>query len=219
VIATTTPVHAATTALTSAVQTLPSDLELAEITGITGTVDFAALDSYNTQVQLVKLETTQQEAEQRQLLTELGAYNTTTDTYNSESAAANAAADRVNAQLATVGTEIDEHNAQPHDFELPDQEAAYIAYENQANQLNAEQSQLNSEADAVNEEQSRLEQEESLLGTEKEQLASAMEAHNAKDDALQTRSDAGRRGSPGTRLRRADRPLPDLQRGLPGHRP
>lgn len=75
-----------------------------------------------------------------------------------------------NAKVDALQARIDAHNAEPHTFELPDQQAAADAYQAEANELNAEKNTLNAEGSSIRAEQTKVDNEETSLSTEKDQL-------------------------------------------------
>jgi predicted nucleic acid-binding Zn-ribbon protein len=81
-------------------------------------------------------------------------------------------------QLQTLAQEIDEHNAQPHTFQLPTQQAEYDAYQAEADALNARKSALNSQVDDINSRLSEVADAEEALASAEEQLDSDINDYN-----------------------------------------
>ncbi|MFL6110048.1 MAG: coiled-coil domain-containing protein, partial [Catenulispora sp.] len=126
-------------------------------------------------------ETTEQTLEARAT-----SLNTKVDAYTKADAAVADQVKQHNAKVDALQTRIDAHNAAPHVFELPDQQAAADAYEAEANELNGEKNTLNAEQSSIQAEQTKLDTEEGSLSTEKDGLQKDVDSFSRALTALQS---------------------------------
>lgn len=125
------------------------------------------------------------EATEQSLETRATSFNTKADAYNKEDAAVADKVKQHNAKVDALQARIDAHNAAPHTFVIPDQEAAAAAYEAEANELNGEKNTLNAEQSSIQAEETKLDTEEGGLATEKEQLQKDIDTFSRALAALQ----------------------------------
>lgn len=83
-----------------------------------------------------------------------------------------------------LNQEIDAHNAQPHDFVLPDEEQASAAYKAEADGLNFRQSVLKMEHDALVSQLSQLGDQERALADDEDSVNADIAAFNQQVDAV-----------------------------------
>ncbi|WP_246493493.1 DNA/RNA non-specific endonuclease [Crossiella cryophila] len=121
------------------------------------------------------------------------AHNQKSGAVRQKAAGWNGKAAALNQETAALQVRINAHNARPNTFRLPQQQAAYMAYNAEAAQLRSEQSQiqakqnaLNAEKAATTAEQNQITTEGQQLDREKQQLNQRITAHNNGITTLQS---------------------------------
>ena len=78
----------------------------------------------------------------------------------------------------SLNEQIEVHNGEPHDFEIPQQQAEADAYQEEADELNSQVSALESEATTVSGEISGVEDAENQLADDEDALDEQIDAYN-----------------------------------------
>ncbi|WP_212238170.1 polymorphic toxin-type HINT domain-containing protein [Catenulispora pinistramenti] len=91
----------------------------------------------------------------------------------------------IESQITDLNNQISAHNAEPHEFELPEQQAAYDAYNAEADALNSRRSALQSQAASIQSNVTNLQNAETSIQTKQTQLQTDVQTHNDAVEALQ----------------------------------
>lgn len=94
-------------------------------------------------------------------------------------------ANALNSQAETLNSEIDAHNAEPHTFELPDQEAAYEAYNEEKANLDAQKASLQNQLNALSSQSDKLQSDQAKAQADETQLETDVQTHNDAVTALE----------------------------------
>lgn len=164
---------------------------------LTGGVDLSVLDprliAEMDQVEARVLEEEQQaqqlQQQEQQNASQIQANNQQADSVNQQISAWNTQADSLNQQAAALEQRIEAHNAEPHTFQLPDQEAEAQAYQAEADELQSEQSQLESQQSTLNQQQSAISAEQNQVQTQAQQLNNAKQQLDQQVTALNTETE------------------------------
>ncbi|MEY9927757.1 putative nucleic acid-binding Zn-ribbon protein [Catenulispora sp. GP43] len=88
-------------------------------------------------------------------------------------------------QVQTLNSEIDAHNAEPHTFQLPDQEAAYAAYNEEKASLDAQKTNLQNQINALTAQSDKLQSDQAKADADQTQLETDVQTHNDAVSALE----------------------------------
>ncbi|WP_194891149.1 polymorphic toxin-type HINT domain-containing protein [Catenulispora pinisilvae] len=95
-------------------------------------------------------------------------------------------ASSVESQITELNNEIAAHNAEPHVFELPDQQAAYDAYNEEKASLDGRKAALQNQANSLQSSQTSLQNAESSIESQQNQLQSDIQKHNDEVTSMQS---------------------------------
>jgi hypothetical protein len=91
-------------------------------------------------------------------------------------------------QITELNAEIDAHNAAPHVFELPDQQAAYEAYNEEKASLDGRKAALQKQVDALRSSLTNLKDSESSVEARQNQLQSDVQKHNDEVASMESQA-------------------------------
>lgn len=104
----------------------------------------------------------------------------------SQSSSLKSRADALNSQAQTLNAEIDAHNAEPHTFELPDQQAAFDAYNEEKATLDAQKESLQNQLNSLSAQSDKLQGDQEKADADQTQLETDVQTHNDAVSALET---------------------------------
>ena len=144
------------------------------------------ITDYNTKAQALQSESAKVSAEtdsltQRESDLENQANQVTGKQSSLESQAAS-----LESQISDLNTQIAAHNAEPHVFELPDQQAAYDAYNAEKASLDERKAALQSQADSLQSSLTNLQNTESSIQAQQTQLQGDVQKHNDEVTSMQS---------------------------------
>jgi len=140
----------------------------------------AGINSFDQQAAALRQREETLTAEKQSLAQRAAKDNAAADKYNAEDAACAARVKAHNGKLDAYNARVDAHNAAPHDFLVPDQQAESDAYGAEKAELDDEGAALEQELASITAEQRQLDTEEAQLSAEQTRLTEAMNSHNEK---------------------------------------
>ncbi|HEY4457914.1 MAG TPA: hypothetical protein VGN81_26600, partial [Pseudonocardiaceae bacterium] len=116
--------------------------------------------------------------------TQIDAHNDAVATHNTKVDALQQQVSATSAKASSVDGQIAAHNAEPHEFQLPQQAGAAAEYDSEAAALNSQKDELASEAAGEQAQQSQLDSEGSQLAQEEQQERAEVAAYNQEGTQL-----------------------------------
>ncbi|GAA1995739.1 polymorphic toxin-type HINT domain-containing protein [Catenulispora subtropica] len=145
----------------------------------------AAAQQYQADVQKDQQKADALQNEKGTLEQRAGDIQTREDSLASQAADLKAQADALKSQADALNDAIAAHNAEPHTFTLPDEEAAYAAYNAEKERLDAQKADLQSKSTALNGKATKLQGDQEKADADQTQLEADVQKHNDAVSALE----------------------------------